>query len=129
MKHPTMLYRSPGPHALEAGPCDYVIVDATEVDAKLAEGWHRKPDEAVRADRERAAAQLQANEQEQAQIAAQLQAAGAGGADNGDQAPAGAPAALKAVHKGRGVWAVVDAAGAEVATGLTREEAQARAGA
>ena len=55
---------------------------------------------------------IEANEAELQRIEQKLEAA---------EAPK-----LRAVHKGRGVWALVDASGAEVETGLSREEAQAK---
>ena len=46
MKEATMLYLMPGPHQLNDGHYDYVIVDADEVEAKLDEGWYRTTAEA-----------------------------------------------------------------------------------
>lgn len=113
MKNPTMLYKSPGAHSTDGVSYDYTIVDADEVEAKLAEGWSGHYLEAAERAKGADAAQLNANEQELAQVEQQLQAAGD----------------LKAVHKGRGVWAVVDGAGHEVEGGLTKEQAHAKAGA
>lgn len=112
MKAPTMLYRCPGAESFEGVACETTIVDETEVEAKLAEGWHMNWIEAGKAHQE-AADKLQANEDEQAEIAKKLAAAGA---------------TLKAVHKGRGVWEVQDAEGNTVKAGLTKEEALAAAG-
>lgn len=41
-----MLYKFPGKHMLHGIPCDYTIVEESEVDAKIAEGWARSPAEA-----------------------------------------------------------------------------------
>lgn len=115
MKTPTMLYRCPGPETFEGVACETTIVDESEVQDKLAEGWHMNWIEAGAAV-EGAADKIAANEQEQGEIARKL-------AEAGETAPK-----LTAVHKGRGVWAVVDAAGVEVQTGLTKEAAQEAAG-
>lgn len=114
MKTPNMLYRCPGPETFEGVACETTVVDEDEVEAKLAEGWHRDWVQAGQVAQE-AAAQLQANEEEQKRIAEELAKAG--------QSATG----LKAVHKGRGVWDVQDADGAVVQTGLTGEQAKAAA--
>lgn len=45
-----MLFKHPGPHMLHGIPCDYCIVDETEMDAKLESGeWHLSPAEALTA--------------------------------------------------------------------------------
>lgn len=114
MKEPTMLYRCPGEHRTDGIDYAYTIVDADQVDAALAEGWHRTIAEA--ADTQAALVQkIQANESELQEVERKL-------AEGGD-----APK-LAAVHKGRGKYDVVDAAGAVVASGLTKDEAQAKAG-
>jgi hypothetical protein len=46
MLEATMLYKAPGPHNLHGHDVDYVVVDADEVDALVADGWHRSPAEA-----------------------------------------------------------------------------------
>lgn len=114
MSGATMLYRCPGPHVTDGIAYDYTVVDAADVDAALADGWHRHYDQAhaaMQAASADAAAQLQANEARLAEVDAAL------------------AKSLQARHKGRGVWAVVDADGNEVQTGLTKEEAQAAVGA
>lgn len=110
MNNPTMLYRCPGRESFEGVACETTIVDETEVEAKLADGWHTNWIEAGAAHQE-AADKLQANEDEQARIAAQLKEAGAAG--------------LHMVHKGRGKYDVLDAAGAVVHDNVTKDEAQA----
>ncbi|HET8744309.1 MAG TPA: hypothetical protein VFM98_01800 [Ramlibacter sp.] len=100
MKNPHMLYRCPGPEVFEGVQCETVIVEAEEVEAMHAQGWRR----------------------DWMQAKAAMQEA----ADSVPETPA--EPTLKAVHKGRGVWALVDASGAEVETGLTKDEAQAKAG-
>lgn len=114
MQEPNMLYRCPGPEVFEGVSCETTIVDADEVEAKLADGWHRIWTDADAAHKE-ALAKLAENEAEQARIAAEL---------------AGAPGGtgLKAVHKGRGVWDVVDAAGVVVQSGLSGDDAKKAAG-
>lgn len=108
MKNATMLYRCPGPHSTDGIAYDYTVVDGDEVEAKLAEGWHRNwhdADAALKGAAERPAE----NEQELAEVDEALKDAGA----------------LKAVHKGRGKWSVVDADGKELQSGLTKEQAEA----
>lgn len=122
MKYATMLYRSPGPHTFEGVSCETTIVDEPDVQAMLADGWHRNWIEAAQAT---TAAQLQVNEEEQQRIAAQL--AGAGQGDGADLVGEPGPQ-LKAVHKGRGVWEVQDTGGDVVKSGLTKEQAQAALG-
>jgi hypothetical protein len=68
MNEPTMLYRCPGPETFEGVQCETTIVDATDVEAHLADGWHHNWIEAGHA-------QLQANEDEQARVAAELKKA------------------------------------------------------
>lgn len=110
MNDPTMLYRCPGPHRTDGIDYEYVIVDDSEVEATMAKGWYRHYTDASQALTD-AADRLKANEAEQREIEEKLSAV-----------------TLKAVHKGRGVWEVQDASGAVVASGLTKEEAQAQAG-
>lgn len=112
MNNPTMLYRCPGSETFEGVSCETTIVDETEVEAHAAEGWHRNWVEADKAHKD-AAAQLAANEAEQAEIAKKLAEAGG---------------KLTAVHKGRGKYDLVDAEGAVVKSGLTKDEALAAAG-
>jgi hypothetical protein len=115
MKSANMLYRCPGAETFEGVSCETLIVDEHEVDEHLAAGWSRNWIEADEVAKAAAAEQLQANEAEQARIAEELKTAGG-------------EAALTAVHKGRGKWDVVDGAGNVVESGLTGEEAKARAG-
>lgn len=75
MNNPTMLYRSPGSESFEGVSCETSIVEDTDVDAALAEGWSRNWIEAGEAAKARAEAALKANEEEQARIAAELAAA------------------------------------------------------
>jgi len=49
MKCPTMIYKYPGPHQLDDGGYDYIVVDAPDVEKKLKEGWSRTPQEAKKA--------------------------------------------------------------------------------
>jgi hypothetical protein len=46
MKNPTMLYKHPGQHKIHGDSFDYVIVDESEVEAKLKEGWAKGTEEA-----------------------------------------------------------------------------------
>lgn len=43
MAEPTMLYAPDGDELIWGIPCKTIIVDASAVDAHLAEGWHRSP--------------------------------------------------------------------------------------
>lgn len=107
MNNPTMLYRCPGPHRTDGVDYDYIVVDEPEVQEKLAEGWHRhylQADEARKDTEDK----LAKNEKEQVKVSEQLKSK------------------LRAVHKGRGVYELHDESGAVVASGLTRDEAQAR---
>lgn len=118
MKNPTMLYRCPGPHITDGIAYEYTIVDEDRVEATLAEGWHRNwadADTALKG----AAEKLAENERELAAGNKKLEEAGEQTAANAE--------GLKAVHKGRGKWSLVDADGNEVKSGLTKEEAQAAA--
>lgn len=72
MNSPTMLYRSPGPHRTDGVDYEYTIVDASEVEATLAQGWSLGVAEAGEAAKARDAAKLAANEAEQAVIEKQL---------------------------------------------------------
>ena len=103
MKSPTMLYRCPGPLEFEGVACETTIVDEPDVEAALADGWHRNWIEA-------GAARLATNEAELAEVEKKL-----GGH-------------LHAVHKGRGKYDVLDADGKVVYDNLTKEEAQAKVG-
>ena len=111
--HPeTMLFKAPGPCVWEGMEYEYIVVPAADVEAKLAEGWFLTVPEAAAAVRTDTETKLKANQAEQDEIAAKL-------ASNAD-----APK-LTPVHKGRGVWSLVDAEGVEVKTGLTKEQAHA----
>lgn len=46
MKNPTMLYKHPGKHKIHGDSFDYVIVDESEVDAKLKGGWAKTTEDA-----------------------------------------------------------------------------------
>lgn len=41
LETPTMLYKYPGPHKIDDGYYDYCIVDASEVENKIKEGWSK----------------------------------------------------------------------------------------
>jgi hypothetical protein len=116
----TMLFRCPGRHEWEGIAHDCIVVPDAEIDARLAEGWHRTVHEA-------AGAQIKANEAEQAKIAKTLQAAGAAEATGGVIGAASMAPKLRAVHKGHGMWAVEDEAGKVVRAGLSKSEAAALA--
>lgn len=47
MKEATMLYRHPGPHEIHGGKFDYIVVDADDVPATVAQGWRRTTGEAL----------------------------------------------------------------------------------
>ena len=49
MKTPTMVLKYPGKHQFQDGSYDYQIVDESDVDAALAEGWFRTKEEAKQA--------------------------------------------------------------------------------
>lgn len=115
----TMLYRAPGPHECDGYRFDFIVVPDAQVEAKLADGWHRSYVDACDTAKGDAAKKLEENEAEQRRIAAELAAAGQ------DDAKAGANG-LRAVHKGRGVWDVQDADGKVIESGLTKEQAQAK---
>lgn len=72
MKNPNMLYRSPGPENFEGVSCETTIVEDTDVDAALADGWSLNWIEAGEAAKARDAEALKANEAEQARIEAEL---------------------------------------------------------
>jgi hypothetical protein len=110
-KNPTMLYRCPGAVDCDGTSCETLIVEAEDAADKLAAGWSDHPLKAARAHQDGLAAAVEANDAEMAEIEQKLAAAG-----------------LRAVHKGRGVYSLVDADGREVETGLTKDEAKARAG-
>jgi hypothetical protein len=40
VQQPTMLYKCPGPHPIHGGFYDTTIVDASEIDKALSEGWY-----------------------------------------------------------------------------------------
>lgn len=49
MKQPRMFYKTPGPHNLDGGWYEYIIIDESiegEVNRVLAEGWANTPREA-----------------------------------------------------------------------------------
>lgn len=46
MKTPTMVLKYPGKHQLQDGCYDWLIVDESEVDDALKEGWFRTKEEA-----------------------------------------------------------------------------------
>lgn len=71
MNNATMLYRAPGPECFEGVACETTIVDESDVDAHLADGWHRNWIEAGEVVKE-AQAKLEANEKQQAEIEAQI---------------------------------------------------------
>lgn len=123
MENPTMLYRCPGSETFEGVSCETTIVDEAEVEAHLEEGWRRDWVQADEA-RKEVAAKLAANEAEQRRIEAELAKSDKGGKKDGD---AGDAPKLQAVHKGRGKFDVVDAAGTVLVSGLTRADAEARA--
>lgn len=68
MKNPHMLYRCPGPEKFEGVACETTTVEAEDVEAHLADGWHRDWIAAAQA-------QIAANEAEQARIEQKLTAA------------------------------------------------------
>lgn len=72
VKYATMIYRCPGPEVFEGVACETAIVEAEDVEAKLAEGWSRNWVLADKVAKDAAAAQLAANEAEQKRIAAEL---------------------------------------------------------
>jgi hypothetical protein len=74
MQEPTMLYRCPGHEVFEGVSCETTVVDAHEVEDKLAEGWHRDWI-AAGAAHQGDAEKLAANEAEQAEIEQKLEAA------------------------------------------------------
>ncbi|QRF55315.1 hypothetical protein [Variovorax paradoxus] len=39
----TMVYKAPGAHELHGVRVDYLVVDDTDLEAKLAHGWHLTP--------------------------------------------------------------------------------------
>lgn len=67
MQEATMLYRAPGPNKLHGHDVEYTVVDAPEVEAKLAEGWFRTAIEAgesyLKALAEKAEAEVEAIEE------------------------------------------------------------------
>lgn len=74
MNNPNMLYRCPGPEKFEGVACETTTIEAEDVEAHLADGWHRDWMQADAANKEAVAAQIAANEAEQARIAAELAA-------------------------------------------------------
>jgi hypothetical protein len=105
----TMLYRCPGATITWGIAHEFVTVPDADVDAHLADGWHRTLTEADQAHKDAQGNAVKAKESELQDIGKQL--------------------GLKAVHKGRGVWEVQDKDGAVIESGLTKEDAQAKAGA
>lgn len=75
MKTPTMLYICPGQHVTDGVAYDYTVVDESEVESHLADGWHRDWVQADAALKASAAERLQANERELAEVEQKLQAA------------------------------------------------------
>lgn len=121
----TMLFRSPGSETIWGVSVDTATVPDAQVDALLADGWHLTVEEADAARRAQLAEKLAAAEAEKAALAAQLAAGGQVADLVGGEAPAAPPPALRPVHKGNGVWALVDGDGNVVRGGLTRAEAHA----
>lgn len=74
MDNPHMLYRCPGPEKFEGVACETTVVDEADIDAHLADGWHRDWIAADAGHKEAVAAQIAANEAEQERIAAELAA-------------------------------------------------------
>ena len=66
----TMLYKAPGPHEIHGGHFDYTIVEDDQIDAALADGWHKTTPEAQ-------AAYEAAKDEEAAQHEAQAEQAAA----------------------------------------------------
>jgi hypothetical protein len=46
-----MLYKSGGQHEIHGGKFDYTIVEESEVDQAIKEGWYLTTDEAKKADK------------------------------------------------------------------------------
>jgi len=46
MKSPTMLYKHPGKHEIHGASFDYIIVDETEIEDAIKDGWSLTTDEA-----------------------------------------------------------------------------------
>jgi hypothetical protein len=44
-----MLYKAGGKHEIHGGKFDYIVVDESEVEAKLKEGWFKTTPEALEA--------------------------------------------------------------------------------
>jgi hypothetical protein len=86
MNEPTMLYRCPGPQTFEGVCCETTVVDSSDVEGKLAEGWHRDWI-AAGAAHQGDADKLAANEAEQAEIAKKLEAAAPVAHKRGKRAP------------------------------------------
>lgn len=57
----TMLYKAPGPHQIHGGRFDYKIVPDDQIEAALADGWHRTTPEAAAAFEAAEAAKLVAS--------------------------------------------------------------------
>jgi hypothetical protein len=98
MNNPTMLYRCPGTEVFEGVRCETLIVEAEEVESAKAEGW----------------------------CSNWIEAAAAQKPDNAD--PANEEQKLRMVHRGRGKYDVLDAAGNVVHDNVTKEEALAKVG-
>jgi hypothetical protein len=47
MKNPTMLYKHPGPYEIHGDHFDYIIVDDSDIDSAIADGWALKTTEAL----------------------------------------------------------------------------------
>ncbi len=102
-----MLFKCPGAEITWGISHDFVTVTDSEVDGLLADGWHRQLMDADKAHKDATQAALDAKTAEVKDLGNQL--------------------GLKAVHKGAGKWSLVDKDGNEIETGLTKDEAQAKA--
>jgi hypothetical protein len=98
MNNPTMLYRCPGPEVFEGVRCETLIVEDEDVQAAKAQGW----------------------------CSDWMQAAAAQKPENAE--PANEAQKLRMVHRGRGKYDVLDAAGLVLYDKLTHEEALAKVG-
>lgn len=54
----TMLYKAPGPHDVHGGKFDYIVVADEEIEAHIAQGWHKTTTEAKAAHEAAKAADL-----------------------------------------------------------------------
>jgi predicted trehalose synthase len=46
MKSPTMLYKHPGKHEIHGSNFDYIIVDESDIEQAIKDGWFMTTDEA-----------------------------------------------------------------------------------